>query len=282
MTLIGAIREFFGAAGEEPVHVQDLYAHLPGRLRHSIRSQIYRNLGKQFQRVGRGLYVMVARDAACVVVHGDALEEVSKLPSDSIDAAITDPPYAWQDEANADGTTPKMHLNFERAEIDATLALELWRVLKEGAHVFVFVPAETSATRPKINELLRTLEAAGFTFNKRWIWYKGRMGMGYNGRCSHEAILFLSKGRRRMPCDLRVKDVLHIPPVHPRRKLHPAEKPAGLLEALVRFATRIGETILDFYAGSCATGLAALSLGRNAVLVEKDFRFLALRGMDQA
>lgn len=277
MTLIEAIQAVFRNA-EGPLHVQDLYAALPDRLQHSIRSQVYRNLGGRFQRVGRGVYVAVEGDACCVVAEGDALEEVRKLPSEFVDALVVDPPY--DDPAHEIGTKKKMLLDFERCEIEATLALELHRVLKKGAHAFIFVPAETGTTRPGIERLIRTLEACGFRFNKRWIWHKRLMGMGYHGRTVHEGILFMSKGRRRMPCDLSVKDVIEEPPVHPSRKRHPAEKPVGLLEKLIRFATRVGETVLDCFAGSLSTGRAALRLGRNAILVEKDAALLA-RGLGE-
>lgn len=269
MTLLEAIEAVFRRT-EEPLHVQDLYAALPGRLHHSIRAQIYKNLGSRFQRIGRGLYAAVEGDAACLVVEGDALEELRKLPSEFADALITDPPYPWQDGANYAGTKEKMDLSFERRDIDATLGFELYRVLKKGAHAFFFMPAETGITRPGIEKFIKTLEACGFRFNKRWVWYKGRMGMGYNGRCAHEAMLFMSKGRRRMPRDNRVKDVLEEPPVHPSRKRHVAEKPVGLIEKLVLFATEAGELVLDCFAGSLSTGRAALKLGRNALLVEKD------------
>lgn len=275
MTLVEAIRAVFSRKGDV-LHMQDLYARLPDRLPHSIRAQVYKNLGKRFRRVGRGLYAAIEGDAACVVVRGDALEEVRKLATGSVDCLLTDPPYDWQDGANNAGTNPKMELPFERSEVDATLGLELWRALREGAHAFFFVPAETAATRPGIERFIRTLESCGFRFNKRLIWYKKRMGMGYNGRCVHEAILFMSKGARRMPRDLRVKDVIEEPPVHPSRKRHPAEKPAGLLEKLIRFATSVGETVLDCYAGSLSTGRAALRLGRNAILIEKDRDILRL------
>ena len=272
MTLLEAIDAVLRRA-EGPLHVQDLYAELPDRLRHSIRSQIYRNLGGRFQRVGRGLYVAIEGEAACVVVEGDALEELRKIPSGTADAVITDPPY--EDPAHEIGTRKKIHLDYERREIDLTLAIELNRVLKPGAHAFIFVPAETGTTRPGIERLISTLERAGFQFNKRWIWHKRRMGMGYNGRSVHEGILFMSKGRRRMPCDLSVKDVIDVPPVYPSRKRHPSEKPVGLLQKLVEFATRVGETVIDCFAGSLSTGRAALSLGRNALLIEKDPSLLA-------
>lgn len=272
MTLVEAIGEFFIERKGSPVHLQDLYAALPDAKRHSLRSQIYRNLGKRFQRVGKGLYVAVDGEAACVVVAGDAWDEVKKIPSGFVDALITDPGYTWLQSILEIHTTTRrrMRWTFERRDIDRELGFELYRVLKEGAHAFFFVPAETAATRPHIEGFIKLLEACGFVFNKRFVWDRMRMGMGYNGRCRHEGILFMSKGARRMPCDYTISDVLPFKAPDPRVRRHPAEKPVGLLEKLVRFATRAGERILDCFAGSLVTGRAALRLGRSAILIEKD------------
>lgn len=275
MTLIEAIREFFQKKAE--VSIQDLYAHLPDRLPHSIRAQVYKNLGKHFTRIGKGLYVAVQGDAACVVLQGDASEALKEVPSSSIDALVTDPPYPWlQAQLDIHTTTRRrMRWSFERKDVDRDLGLEIHRVLKAGAHAFFFVPAETATTRPHIEAFIKLLESCGFTFNKRFIWDRLRRGMGYNGRCRYEGILFMSKGVRRKPCDLGVPDVLAFKALVPRLRIHPCQKPQGLLEKLIAFATRAGETVMDCFAGSLVTGHAALSLGRNALLVEKDEQVLS-------
>jgi len=277
VNLAEAIRTFIRAR-REPVHIRDLYAEFPDALEHSIRGRIYENLGKHFRRVGRGLYVAVEGEATCVVVEGDALEEVRKLEGGSADCLITDPPYPWLDHFRERATTTwkRMRANFERREIDRDLGLELYRVLKEGAHAFIFVPAETAATRPHINRMIGTLERCGFVFQKRFVWDKVVIGMGYSGRARHEGIVFMTRGRtKRRPCDLGIPDVLSHRAIDPRSRRHPCEKPQGLLGALIRFATMAGETVLDCFAGVCSTGLAALGLGRDSIMIEKDAAVLA-------
>lgn len=274
MTLIEAIQAFF--VGKDEVHLQDLYAGLPDAKRHSLRSQIYRNLGSRFERVAKGVYVAVEKDATCVVVEGDTWEKIKEVPSRSVDALITDPPYPWLAEILAIHTTTRrrMRWDFETRDLDRELGLELYRVLKEGAHAFFFVPAETASTRPHIEEFIRLLESCGFVFNKRFIWDKLRLGMGYNGRCRYEGILFMSRGARRMPCDLAVPDVLAMKALDPSVRLHKTAKPVGLLERLVAFSTKAGELVLDCFAGALSTGRAALNLGRNALLIEKSAAIL--------
>ena len=94
MTLIEAIRTFFRGR-KTPVHVQDLYAHLPDEHQHSLRARIYERLGTEFKRVGRGLYVAcdAASDVTCVVACDDAWKAIRDVPSGTVDAVITDPPY---------------------------------------------------------------------------------------------------------------------------------------------------------------------------------------------
>jgi site-specific DNA-methyltransferase (adenine-specific) len=115
------------------------------------------------------------------------------------------------------------------------------------------------------------LENCGFVFRKRFIWDKLSIGMGYSGRARHEGILFLTRGAaKRKPCDLTVGDVITSRMIDPRRRIHPTEKPLGLLESLIRFATNVGEVVLDVFGGSCSTGKAAIRIGRNAICVEKN------------
>lgn len=276
MNLAEAIRQFIKAK-KAPVHIQELYAEFPEAHEHSIRGRIYENLGKDFKRVGRGLYVAVQGEATCIVVQGDALEEVRKLDTESIDGLVTDPPYDWIDQFREKKTTSwkRMECTFDRRDIDLDLGRELYRVLREGAHAFVFVPAETGTTRPHINRMIGTLENCGFVFRKRFIWDKLSIGMGYSGRARHEGILFLTRGTaKRKPCDLTVGDVIASRMIDPRRRVHPTEKPLGLLESLIRFATNVGEVVLDVFGGSCSTGKAAIKIGRNAICVEKDAAIL--------
>ncbi len=53
-------------------------------------------------------------------------------------------------------------------------------------------------------------------------------------------------------------------------RMHTTQKPVALMEALVRDFTDPGETILDAFAGSGTTLLAATRLGRHSIGYEKD------------
>ncbi len=50
---------------------------------------------------------------------------------------------------------------------------------------------------------------------------------------------------------------------------YPTQKPLGILERIVRVHSNPGDTVLDFFAGSGTTGVAALRNGRNAILIDQ-------------
>ena len=51
---------------------------------------------------------------------------------------------------------------------------------------------------------------------------------------------------------------------------HPCEKPVDLLADLIKTSTRPGDLVLDCFAGSGATGIAAKRTGRRCVLIEQE------------
>lgn len=62
-------------------------------------------------------------------------------------------------------------------------------------------------------------------------------------------------------------------PLKVGNRIHPTEKPIQLLQYLVALYSNPGDTLLDSFGGSGASVEAALSLGRNAILVEREPSF---------
>lgn len=52
------------------------------------------------------------------------------------------------------------------------------------------------------------------------------------------------------------------------RAVHPTQKPLGVVEPLLLYSSPEGGTVLDIFAGSGTTGVAAQRHGRNAILIE--------------
>lgn len=66
-----------------------------------------------------------------------------------------------------------------------------------------------------------------------------------------------------------------IVPTNGREKTgYPTQKPLGILRRIVSASSQPGDTVLDFFAGSGTTGVAALELGRRFVLVDSSAQAL--------
>ena len=53
-------------------------------------------------------------------------------------------------------------------------------------------------------------------------------------------------------------------------RIHPTQKPEEILKYLISLCSNEGDLILDTFAGSGSTGIAARALQRNAILIERD------------
>ena len=75
-----------------------------------------------------------------------------------------------------------------------------------------------------------------------------------------------------MSCSLKTQNVL------PEKTCgkHPTQKPLRLLYRIILASTQIGETILDPFAGSCTTGIAANLLDRKFIGIDQSEEYLNL------
>jgi adenine-specific DNA-methyltransferase len=69
-------------------------------------------------------------------------------------------------------------------------------------------------------------------------------------------------------------DVWTFPSVRPYPGKHPAEKPSSMLEHAIEATTFVGDIVLDCFAGSGSTALAALKLGRRTISMEIEKRWV--------
>ncbi len=98
------------------------------------------------------------------------------------------------------------------------------------------------------------------------VWDKMSMGLGHHYRLQHELIIYATKGspkktnRKDVPNIIRCKRV--------RRDRHPTEKPIELLKTFITMSTDPGDVVLDFFAGSGTTLVAAKELGRRYIGIE--------------
>jgi site-specific DNA-methyltransferase (adenine-specific) len=80
--------------------------------------------------------------------------------------------------------------------------------------------------------------------------------------------------RGKLPTDVWWMTI--VPPASAERTGYPTQKPVRLLERIVAASSRPGDLVLDPYAGSGTTGVAAARLGRRWLLVDRNPQAVAI------
>jgi site-specific DNA-methyltransferase (adenine-specific) len=213
---------------------------------------------------------------------GDCLDPVAglaSLPDKSVDHVICDPPYEAEAHTAArrvksgDGRSLLgASLDFSRMDetTRAAAAAQVARLARRW--VIVFCQAEA------VPLWRDALEEASATYRRPMVWVK-RDGLpnlaGDRPSMGYESIVLAhapGKSRWNGGGKIGVYDFLRNhnggEPFE-----HPTQKPLGLMEALVSDFTDPGETILDPFAGSGTTGVAAIRNGRRFIGWEKDPKY---------
>lgn len=209
-----------------------------------------------------------------VLYLGDAREVLPQLATESVDLVVTDPPYGvdWQsntrkekfDRIAGDGAD-------EARGLLAAVAADLVRVTRRTRHIYTF--------GLEVEHPLLPVKA-------RLIWDKGRIGSGDLSLAwgpSHEPIFFhvraadktnAERGSGSLAARLRRESVIRVRRLSATQvKRHPTEKPVELMRQIIESSSCFGESVLDPFAGSGATLVAAVLEGRRALGIELEEQY---------
>lgn len=191
------------------------------------------------------------------VIHGDCLRELRAIPDDSVDFVLTDPPYLvrYRDRIGRQVANDDNDRWLYRA------FAEMYRVLKPDSYCVSFYGW------PKVDRFLAAWRACGFLPVGHLVWVKPYASGVRHAQSRHEQAYLLAKGFPRPPAN-PPPDVLSFN--YTGNRHHPTQKPVEALLPLVRSYCPEGGTVLDPFAGSGTTGLAAKASGRRYLLIEKD------------
>jgi site-specific DNA-methyltransferase (adenine-specific) len=208
---------------------------------------------------------------------GSIHDLMPELPEGRFDVILTDPPYGIDAHSMPpmSGSNSGIVHEYEDTYANAlriyqTIALEGLRVTRDRAHAYIFLDF-------KMWEAVSVaFKIAGWTVWPRpliWVKHGGMLGDSLHGpRRAYEMILFASKGDKPT---LEVRtDVIQVPLAASLR--HPAEKPVGLYEDLLRRSITPGSQILDPCCGSGTIFPAANRLGAIATGIELSQQFVDL------
>lgn len=177
-----------------------------------------------------------------MILEGNAVDILPEIADKSFDCVITDPPYGL-------GIEYENYVDNEY-NLDHLIPFFIKESLRIANRVVVFPGIHNVWKYPKAD----------------WIacWFYGTTGswgkLGYN---SWQPILFYGKNNRRYGMD-----TIKYSKMEKRIAGHPCSKPLGLMEEVVKRFTDEGEAILDPFAGTGTTILAAKNLGRSASGIE--------------
>jgi site-specific DNA-methyltransferase (adenine-specific) len=217
------------------------------------------------------------------IIQGDVLEVLRSLPSASVDAVVTDPPYSsGTRREGAKGVRKAMTRGAEDAEWFGTdslttngfvwlmreCAVQWQRLLKPGGHVLAFIDWRMMPA------LAGAIESADLRHAGLLVWDKTHFGMGSCFRNQHELVLHFTKGVGSEPRRRDIANVLSFRPV--RDGDHPTQKPVELMRTLISVVASPGETILDPFAGSGSTLVAAMHQGCSGIGIEREQNYVDL------
>ena len=231
------------------------------------------------------------------ILQGDCMERLKEIEDNSIDAIFADPPYFLSnggisvqsgkqvcvDKGDWDkGGTPEYIYEFNRKWLSLCRSK-----LKDDGTIWI------SGTHHNIHVVMRCLQELGYKVLNTITWQKTDPPPNLSCKYfnfSTELIIWARKHEKKthkfnyeamkqLNGGSQMTDVWRIPAVSKWEKeqgKHPTQKPLRLLYRIILASTNEGDTILDPFAGSSTTGIAADLLGRKFIGIEQDKAFVEL------
>lgn len=215
------------------------------------------------------------QDDLVTLYHADALDVLGEIEPRTVDTVLTDPPYSSGGRReNARSIRKSMTRSTSDEDWIAGDSMStagfVWTMravaarsratMKLGGHFLSFIDWRMYPN------LAVALESADLRQHPTLVWDKTQIGMGSVFRNRHEWICHFTAGNGSPPQRRDVGNVIPCPPV--RDGQHPTQKPIPLLRTLISVVCPAGGTVLDPFAGSGSTGVAALIEGRRFIGVE--------------
>jgi len=203
-----------------------------------------------------------------------ALERL--LDGSKADVVLTDPPYGigYQSTLARRGRRKNAIANDAAGDFDAFLERSLPAIksgMKRGGVLYWF--AGGGGGEPVLGKAQLAI-AQHFTLLNTIVWDKVDPGLGWRWRRSWEAIVEASVGRPRVwNGGTEARNVLRFAKAIPQSDDHPTPKPVPLLEEIIRAAAPSRGLVLDPFAGSGPTLIAAERTGRSCYAAELEPRY---------
>jgi site-specific DNA-methyltransferase (adenine-specific) len=237
-----------------------------------------------------------SEDNSFYLVHGDMLDVLPELDF-KFDMVFADPPYFLSNGGLSVQNGQIVSVN--KGDWDRSQGLDYvndfnrrWlsavrEKMKEDATIWI------SGTMHNIFSVGQILSELGFKILNVVTWEKTNPPPNFSCRYftySTEQIIWARKNEKvphhfnyelmkELNGGKQMRDVWKLPAIAPWEKScgkHPTQKPLSVLSRLIMASTAPGAWILDPFAGSSTTGIAANLLGRRFVGIDKEVDYLEI------
>lgn len=208
---------------------------------------------------------------------------LKKIPDESVQLILIDPPYeisrdtGFQNGAPTGTDTDRFRISMDFGDWDKNFS-GLEEVIKEGYRILT--PNGTFICFYDLWKI-ETLKSY-FENNKykqiRFIEWVKTNPVPINSKknyLTNAREVAVTAVKKSLPTFNSEYDngIYSYPICRDKGRFHPTQKPIELISSLIKKHSNEGDTVLDCFAGSCTTGVAALSLNRNFIGCEinKDY-----------
>ena len=211
------------------------------------------------------------------IVNGDCMDYLGKLPDNSIDLILTDPPYNIAQYSTGNINLPgRTALNNDLAEWDlnpiepSALLKDFKRIIKPDGNIFVFTSYNL------IGKWHEAFDSEFDTF-QFFVWHKTNPAPkifknGFLNSCEMIACMWNKGHKWNFSTQNEMHNFFESPlcmrPERLSAPKHPAQKTVTLLEHIIKIASNEGDVIFDPFMGVGSTGVAALKNNRKFIGIE--------------
>lgn len=214
------------------------------------------------------------------LVCGDSTDPATWDGLEPFDALWTDPPYGvgYLSIGRQMNPASKQHDRITGDDLEPALRLLTLALthapLVPGAAAYIAHPSKGA------HRFALAVIDAGLELRQELVWVKDRFVMGSGDyHYQHEPVIYATKPAEKRPGRMRRNGSWHGPdnatsvfhaPMPRSSEEHPTMKPVELVRPMLENSTRRGDRVVDPFAGSGTTLVAAHLAGRIAHLVEID------------
>lgn len=223
-----------------------------------------------------------------VLLQGDCLEEMRKIPDNSVHLILTDPPYNvgnFMKSRNVGIHRLKGRQNFtndgwdnaderEFEKLMAGFLLESYRVLVPFGALVLFTSFQKVAT------VQNRATEVGLYYKTTGVWHRSNpmprnANLHFINSCDPWMYFIKAvKGKKTGTFNnggRTIHDCIECPVAGRGEKkisMHPTQKPENLMRMFVELLSNPGETVLDPFMGGGTTGVSCIRTGRDFIGIE--------------